>query len=357
MNLRKIQILSSIAIIILFLVTCTAYAESSSDTAKTITDMAGRDVPIPETVNSVLGTNQASVTMIYILSPDKLSGFSSDSSKSKYLPDKYKNLPNVGGTQGKTKLNAESFQSMHPDIMFMAYTPGQENDVEDTQRQLNPIPVVALAKTTDINNFAEPLRFLGKILGSSDKAEEFIKFYQDIYKKVNQTTSAIPESERKRVYYAEGTDGLLTDPVGVGHSQPLEVSNGINVANVQFNGGIGRTPVSFEQILAWNPEVIIAFDQNFYNTVYSDPKWNQIKAVQDKQVYLVPSDPFNWYDRSPGVNIVMGIPWTAKVLYPDKFKDMDLKSLTKEFYSKFYHYDLTDDEADTILKGSGLSDY
>jgi iron complex transport system substrate-binding protein len=328
----------------------------TSDT-HTITDMAGREVTVPSSVNSVLGTNQAATTMIYVISPDKLTGLSSDYSKSKYIPDKYKNLPNVGGTQGKTKLNAESFQSMHPDVMFMPYTTGAEADVVDTQRQLNPIPVLALGSTTDITNFAEPVRFMGKVLGDSDKAEEFISFYQNIYKKVNQTSASIPESEKKRVYYAEGPEGLLTDPEGVGHTQPLEVSNGINVANVQFNGGIGRTPVSMEQILKWNPDVIIAFEKSFYDKIYSDPSWSQVKAVQDKQVYLVPSDPFNWYDRSPGINIVMGIPWTAKVLYPDKFKDLDLKAVTKEFYSKFYHYDLSDNDVDDILKGSGLTTY
>lgn len=96
-------------------------------------------------------------------------------------------------------------------------------------------------------------------------------------------------------------------------------------------------------------------DKPFYDKVYSDSYWQAIKAVKDKQVYLIPSQPFNWYDRSPGVNIVMGIPWTAKVLYPDFFKDLDLATLTKEFYSNFYHYDMSDTEVHDLLSASGLT--
>jgi len=53
----------------------------------------------------------------------------------------------------------------------------------------------------------------------------------------------------------------------------------------------------------------------------------------------------------------MGIPWTAKVLYPDKFKDIDLKGLTKEFYSNFYHYNPTDEQVINMLSSSGLKEF
>jgi iron complex transport system substrate-binding protein len=112
--------------------------------------------------------------------------------------------------------------------------------------------------------------------------------------------------------------------------------------------------VSIEQVLKWNPDVIIASDETFYKNIYSDPLWQNVKAVKDKQVYLVPNSPFNWFENPPGANTILGIPWTAKVLYPDRFSDMDLKSITREFYSNFYHYTLTDDELNTVITSSGL---
>jgi iron complex transport system substrate-binding protein len=89
--------------------------------------------------------------------------------------------------------------------------------------------------------------------------------------------------------------------------------------------------------------------------VYSDKSWQGITAVKNKQIYLTPQDPFNWFESPPGANTIIGIPWTAKVLYPDKFKDMNISSLTKEFYSEFYHYNLTDSQVSSILSSSGLN--
>ena len=54
--------------------------------------------------------------------------------------------------------------------------------------------------------------------------------------------------------------------------------------------------------------------------------------------------------------MIIGVPWTAKVIYPDKYSDIDMISVTKEFYSDFYHYDLSDDQAKQILLDSGLKE-
>jgi len=115
---------------------------------------------------------------------------------------------------------------------------------------------------------------------------------------------------------------------------------------------MGMTPVSMEQVTKWNPEVIIVGDPGFYGTIYNDSLWQVIPAVKNHRVYLVPQSPFTWFDRPPGVNRIIGIPWTAKVLYPDKFRDVDMPALTKEFYSKFYHYDLSDSEVNSLLDPS-----
>lgn len=112
--------------------------------------------------------------------------------------------------------------------------------------------------------------------------------------------------------------------------------------------------VSLELVLEWNPDVIITSSPEFYKNVYSDKSWQSINAVKNKQVYLSPQDPFNWFESPPGANTIIGIAWTAKVLYPDKFTDMNLNSLTKEFYSNFYHYNLTNSEVSNILSSSGL---
>ena len=144
----------------------------------------------------------------------------------------------------------------------------------------------------------------------------------------------------------------MTDPSGSQHSQVIDICGGINVADCQLTPGNGMTQVSMEQVMNWNPEVIITSSPQFYATVYSDPLWASVDAVKNKRVYLAPQNPFCWIDRPQGPHLIIGTAWTAKMLYPDLFKDMDLSKLTREFYSEFFHYDLTDKELDMLLNPS-----
>lgn len=336
-------------------------ADTGSGNTKTITDMDGRTLTIPTTLNHVLTTYPPTSNLVYMLAPEKLMGLQTSASKNKYMKDEYKNLPVVGGWYGGLTANYETFMSMNPDAIFEGFTRtgNYQETIDERQKNLNPYPLIEVADSTDVNNYTPSVKFMGEILGgdAKTKADELNSFYTSVYNKVKDKAQTIPQDKRKKVYYAEGVDGLKTEPDN-SHIQLVNLCGGINVASkVAAKGGMGETPVNIEDIISWNPDVIIVREPKFYSEIYSDPNWQKIKAVQDKQVYLAPSDPLGWFDRPPCVNTVIGIPWVAKVLYPDEFKDLDLTALTKEFYSKFYHYDLTDSDVKDIMTGSGLQSY
>jgi iron complex transport system substrate-binding protein len=106
--------------------------------------------------------------------------------------------------------------------------------------------------------------------------------------------------------------------------------------------------VSMEQVLAWNPDVIITIEPAFATSVRTDPVWAPVKAVQTGRVYLSPSMPFGWVDFPPSVNRLIGLWWLGKVLYPDRFPE-DLRPITREFFQRFYHMTPTDAQIDRIL--------
>jgi ABC-type Fe3+-hydroxamate transport system, periplasmic component len=324
--------------------------EPTTKETRTITDMAGRTVEIPAEVNSVLCTSPPTTMIVYMLSPDKLSGWNFKPND-QYVPSKYKDLPVVGGWFGTKTGNYENFISMHPDIVLEGFnTQGDfRSTINERQQKLSGIPVVGVDNTVNATEYEAPIRFIGDLLGEEEQAAELISFYNRVRDEVNTVASRIPESEKRGVYYAEGPKGLMTDPKGSQHSQLIELCGGVNVAQCPIKKGYGRAEVSIEQVLNWDPDVIIAGDPTFYEKIYSNPLWQNITAVKNHDVYLTPLSPFCWFDRPPGVNRIIGIPWTAKMLYPEKFGDMDLSSLTKEFYSKFYHYDLSDEEVYEIL--------
>ena len=324
---------------------------------RTITDMTGRTVIVPVEITSVLGTSPPTTEAVYMIDPEVLIGLNFAFNNTKYVPAKYANLPNVGGQQMGNTLNYETFLSMNPDIILYGSSPGinASGTIDPIQGKLNPIPVVGVEDSTNAKDYSSEITFLGDILNKQNQAAELNQFYDNVYQNVTSKVASIPDEKKVRVYYAEGSDGLKTDPEVSDHAQLITICGGKNVADVSEKGSGGMSPVSMEQVISWNPDLIIAGDSTFYQSVLSDPNWKDINAVKNHKVYLIPNQPFGWIDRPPGVNRIIGIPWLAKVFYPDQFSDMDFSALIKEFYSKFLHYDLTDKEVSDIITTSGLT--
>jgi iron complex transport system substrate-binding protein len=319
-----------------------------------ITDMLGRQLTVNESIGSVIATSPPSTILVYMLAPDKLAGWNFINDFSPTLMDeKYLSLPVIGGWFGTQTGNYETMINMSPDIVIEGYTTDGkiQEAIKRRQEMFGSIPVVAINGSIIFVTKSDPtIEYVGKLLDCEDQAEKLIEFRSSILNGINATVNEIPEDEKVRVYYAEGPKGLMTDPSGSQHSQVIDICGGINVADCPLTPGNGMTQVSIEQVMSWNPEAIITSSPQFYSTVFSDPLWASIDAVQNKSVYLAPQNPFCWIDRPQGPHLIIGTAWTAKMLYPDLFADMDLDGLTSEFYSEFFHYSLTGNELNMLLR-------
>ena len=328
--------------------------------SKNVTDMIGRDVEIPASVSNVVATSPPMTTVLYMIAPDKLSAvnFQWNDDELKYIPSQYANLPVVGGWYGTQDGSYEQFIASEPDIVIESIDEGGDGDlstVKERQQKFGTLPVIAVKDTTNVEKIGDSITFMGEVVGAQDKASQLNDFNDKNLKLVKDKAAKI--SDKKTVYFASGSDGLQTYPSGSTHSQLIDIAGGDNVADPSSQGNTSTgVQVSIEQVIKWNPDVIITTEPDFYAKVYSDPNWGQINAVKNKEVYLSPQSPFKWFGRPVGANMIIGVPWTAKVIYPDEFKDLDMLSTTKEFYSNFYHFDLSDAQAKEILLGSGIKE-
>ena len=157
----------------------------------------------------------------------------------------------------------------------------------------------------------------------------------------------VPAERRPRVYYARGPRGLETGLRGSINVESLERLGARNVAAEGLGGG-SLVRVSLEQVLAWDPEVIVTVEPEFAAGVRGDPLWRGVRAVRDGRIYLVPQDPFGWVDFPPSVNRLIGLWWLGRVLYPAEFPE-DLRALTREFYTLFYHRAPDESQLDALL--------
>ncbi len=354
MKNQKIIIIATITIAAIGVIGYMNYHGSSFNGGQ-ITDMAGRNVNVQGDINKTYATAGSVTIILYMLAPDKMIGWNSLNGTQNYMPTQYRNLPVLGGGQGQGQGNAnyETIVAKSPDVIFSGHS-GDNGTIDRLQQKFGSIPVVDVEGDNNLTDIVPAIKFMGTVLGEQSQSNDLINYYNNVLNQVNSTVAAIPDSQKKKVYYARSADGLTTFAPDSPQTQLINICGGKNVVQSPVaSGGMG---VSMELVLQWNPDVIITSSPQFYSSVYSNPLWQNINAVKNKQVYLTPQDPFNWFENPPGVNTIIGIPWTAKVLYPDKFKDMDLKNLTKEFYSKFYHYNLTDSDVSNIISSSGLKE-
>lgn len=101
-------------------------------------------------------------------------------------------------------------------------------------------------------------------------------------------------------------------------------------------GRRGLLQVSLEQVLAWNPDVIVTTDPACFASVRRDPLWRPIAAVGAGRVHLAPAEPFGWIDFPPSINRLVGLRGLGHILYPDVFPE-DLRPAVREFYIRCYH--------------------
>ena len=108
--------------------------------------------------------------------------------------------------------------------------------------------------------------------------------------------------------------------------------------------------MSIEQVLAWDPEVIVTIDQTFAQTVHTNPLWRSVSAVKSGRVHLSPKLPFGWIDFPPSVNRLPGLWWLGSKVFPALFPE-DLGAIAREFYQLFYQVELTPAQVQRVLAG------
>ena len=340
----------------------TTQSEEQTETQETgetreITDMAGRKVTVPaaEDIESVFSTGPVAAIFMYMVAPDKLLGWNyelNDVEKSIIL-EKYHNLPNFGMGDA---INYEAVIAANPTI---ALNCGKINDAMvsdcDTLSKSLGIPVIAV--DNELNNSAEAFRFMGELLGVEDHAEELAEYSEKIFTDI-ASLADIPEDEKVSVYFGNGEDSLETAPRGSQHAQILDAVNVTNVADLELGDG-SRVQISAEQLLAWNPDVIVVNGEpkadksgnSAAEDILSNPDYASLKAVQDNKVYGTPNAPFSWVDRPAGPNRLIGMRWLSAVVYPEYIK-CDVNEEIREFFNLFYHVDLSDEQLENVLKGT-----
>jgi len=319
--------------------------------ARTVTDSAGRTVTLPDRIDHVFAAGGPASVVVYAMRPETMVGWprALRAEERPFIAPGQRDLPEVGLLTGRgDTANVETVLKMKPDLIVDYGSVRQTfATLADSVQQRTGIPYVLIDGRFEAT--AASFRLLGNIFGAPEHGEALAKYSDDLFKSLAATLASIPEEQRPRVYLARGPDGLETGLRGSINTEIIERAGGRNVADAQDQRR-GIANVSPEQILAWNPDIIVTWDRNFHDKLAkgSDPLWQGIKAVKDGRVYLAPTAPFGWIDRPPSINRLIGLRWLANLFHGARFP-FDIRQDTRAFCKLFYHVDVSDADLDTLI--------
>lgn len=318
--------------------------------AQTVTDSTGRALPIPASVTRVFPAGPPAAIMLYTLAPDLLIGWpraNRPEEREFLLPD-VGTRPEIGRITGRgNTANLETVLALKPDLILDIGSTSQTfiSLAERVQEQTG-IPYALL----DGRFAAMPVSYrkLGELTRRVTQGEDLADYTNTTLDTITQRIANVELAQRPRVYFARGPRGLET---GLGGSINVETIE-LLARNVAGERQGGLATVSIEQVLLWNPDVIITIDRDFAANVKNDPAWIGVAAAQTGRVYLAPKIPFGWVDFPPSVNRLIGLWWLAKILYPQRFPE-NIREIARTFYARFYHVTPTEAQMDAVLAGRG----
>ena len=352
MKVKKWLAMLLAVVMVLSLAACGAQSSpQTDDTTRVFTDSVGREVEVPAQIDKVALSGPMAQIVLFALCPDKLVGVSNawSTEAEQYLDEKYFTMPEIGQLYGgKGELNPETLLQSGAQIVIDVGEPkGSIAEDLDALQEQTGIPFVHITATTETTGDA--YRMLGDLLNMKDEAETLAAYCENIY---DRTVSIAGSVEKANVLYVTGDAGQNVIAAGSYHAEILDLlTNNLAVVDDPSSKGTGNE-VSMEQILTWDPDVVVFAPESIYATVQDDAAWQSVTAIKNGAYYEVPFGPYNWMGFPPSVQRYLGMMWLSKVLYPDATVQYDLFDDVHEYYELFYHCDLTRAQYDALVANS-----
>lgn len=333
------------AVMLLSLTACgsTAVASGSAKTQE-FTDSTGRTVTIPAEITKIAITGPLSQVYILPLAGDLLVGVSNAYAEDAalYLPDYIFEKAEIGQLYGgKGEMDLEALLAAAPDVVIDVGEPkGSIKEDLDNLTAQTGIPFVHVDAT--VATAPEAYRALGKLLNREEKAEELAVWCETTYANMMAMMQKVDaDNARKSLLYCLGDKGVNVIAQGSFHAETVNMmSNNLAVLEDVVSTGAGNE-VDLEQILLWDPDVIIFAPDSCYDEIAGAAQWQSVGAVASGNYYETPYGPYGWLSSPPAVQRYLGMLWLGELLYPD-YTEYDLQEEITEYYKLFYGCELTD---------------
>ena len=331
-----------VLVLLLLLSGCSEKSEVEGGFVK-IVDMAGRTVEVPEKVERVVAIGPGALRfVVYLNAADKVVGVEDaeiywDSAGRPYrmAHPEFSELPVIGKGGPNPVPNLEKIAELNPDVIFVTANP----KLADSIQEKTGIPTVVVSYGSfgefDDEAFIGSITLVGKILDKKERAEEIVKFLKETVRDLERRTEGIPEDKKLRVYVGalsyKGGHGIESTQCDFPPLTVLHAKNVVCEADVK-----GIIFIDKEKLLEWDPDVIF-IDEGNLHLVKADFEKNKefymsLKAFREGRIYGIL--PFNFYWTNVEIALADAY-FIGKVLYPEKFADIDVEKKADEIIEFF----------------------
>ena len=316
-------------------------ASTQAKAAFTVTDMTGREVSFAQTPKRIICISPGTLRqIIYLQAKNEVVGIEDIEKQNPltrpywYANSKLVSLPSIG-PGGPATINKEpdieKILAVRPDVIFITY---HSCENADNLQKKTGIPVVVLTYGP-FGRFNEDvfksLLLAGKILNREARAKAVVNYIENARKDLLFRTDDI-SMKRKPVYIGgigfKGTHGIESTETDYA---PFKWVKADNAAKSLGKGGHIFTDK--EKLLSIDPGIIFidsGGSENVRQDFIKKPDfYNALKAVKNKQVFILHS--YNWYMTNLGT-VIADAYAVGKILYPEKFKDINLQEKADEIY-------------------------
>lgn len=322
----------------------------TEDATRVFKDSCGREVTVPVNVEKVAISGPLAQIVVFALAPDKLVGIANawDESAAEFLDTRYYDLPLLGQLYGgKGEMNLETLLAAAPDVVIDVGEPKGSiaEDMDGLQEQTG-IPFVHI--DAYLASMDDTYAMLGDLLAMPNEAQGLADYCRFAYDRAVEIANSV---EKANILYIAGDEGLNVIAQGSYHAEVIDMlANNLAVVDEPSGKGTGNE-VDMEQILSWNPDVILFAPGSIYDTVADNENWQTLTAIKNGAYYEVPMGPYNWMGFPPSVQRLLGMMWMTTVLYPDAV-DYDLYTEVGSYFQMFYHCELTRAQYDALVANS-----
>ncbi len=239
------------------------------------------------------------------------------------------------------KANLEVIVGLKPDLVMLPYFHGQG---AERVMELMQMPRFRMfGSFANVAQWLEAVTRFGAVVGKPEVASAYCGYVQKKIAFVKDRLAKAPQPTRPPRVLRVIKSGKRYLCFGA----RLELGNdimricGIDAYGADVKQG-GDGVFSIEEALAFDPDYIFVDGSSHvrspFATELNEPFWKQLRAFREGRVFRVPMDDptcfvTGWYFNIP---VALGLLWTAKTIYPEQFKDVDLDAEADQFYRKFF---------------------